>query len=275
VCASPAADLFLWELWGALLAGARAVIVPTGQAAPDALARLVHDERVTILTQEAQAFAGAASPWLRYVILRGELPAARHGGQPDGPRLLAMRGSAETGVHVACLAHDGGEAEGSFGQPLPDMAAWVLDAYGQPAPLGVPGELHVGGAGLARGYLNRPGLTAARFVTHPLAPGERLFRTGWTARWTTGGMLDECGERCARAMTREPTSVADSGTRDEARRAATAATRTEAARAAARDGAPVAIPAARPRYPFSAERHACLQARDTAAWRPRWRALTT
>ncbi|MBB3219275.1 amino acid adenylation domain-containing protein [Pseudoduganella umbonata] len=207
VCASPATDLFLWELWGALLAGARAVVVPAGKRTPDALARLVRDERVTLLTLPAQAFADAAwptlAPCLRHVVVRGESPgvAARLdslAAHAEGPRLLATRGSAETGVHATCFAPARGgagrdAAAGMIGHPLPDMSAYVLDAWGQPAPLGVPGELYIGGPGLARGYLHRPEMTAARFVRHPLAPDGRMFRTGRTARWTAGGVLDDRG----------------------------------------------------------------------------------
>lgn len=215
VCAPPAADLFLWELWGALVSGARAVIVPARAHTPAALARLVHDERVTILTREGHAFDGVDSPWLRYVIVRGEAAAgpsgAQHAAPGNGPRLLAMRGSAETGVHLTCRESGpagAAQAAGTIGRPLADMAAYVLDVHGQPAPLGVMGELHVGGAGLARGYLHRPDLTAARFATHPQVPGGRLFRTGQAARWTASGMLDDGGPQAGRVAPDEPAGAA-------------------------------------------------------------------
>ncbi|HEY0783506.1 MAG TPA: condensation domain-containing protein, partial [Thermoanaerobaculia bacterium] len=79
----------------------------------------------------------------------------------------------------------------AIGRPLPGTRAHLLDVRGELAPRGVPGELHLGGAGLARGYLARPELTAERFVPDPFGgePGGRLYRTGDLARWTAGGEL--------------------------------------------------------------------------------------
>lgn len=76
-----------------------------------------------------------------------------------------------------------------LGKPLPNRRLYVLDARGRPAPIGVPGELYIGGA-LARGYLNRPQLTQERFVSDTVAGGgTRLYRTGDRVRWLTGGEL--------------------------------------------------------------------------------------
>jgi acyl carrier protein len=81
-----------------------------------------------------------------------------------------------------------------IGVPIPDLKIYLLDQYGQPVPVGVPGEIYVGGAGVARGYLNRDELTAARFVADPIDPtGGRVYRSGDLARWLPSGQLEYLG----------------------------------------------------------------------------------
>ncbi|HEY4564596.1 MAG TPA: AMP-binding protein, partial [Thermoanaerobaculia bacterium] len=140
---------------------------------------------------------------LRYVIFGGEAlePAslapwvARYGDQR--PRLINMYGITETTVHVTYRPLGEGDlAVGSrIGVPIPDLAVHLLDAFLQPVPLGVAGEIHVGGAGLAEGYLDRPGLTAERFVPDPFSgvAGARLYRSGDLARRRPDGDLEYLG----------------------------------------------------------------------------------
>ncbi len=82
-----------------------------------------------------------------------------------------------------------------IGRPIPNMRAYILDSQQQPTPIGVPGELYIGGAGVAQGYLNRPALTAHRFIDHPLAgqPPLRLYRTGDLARFLPDGNIQFLG----------------------------------------------------------------------------------
>ena len=133
------------------------------------------------------AAAGVTPSSLRFVIFGGEaLDAgmlrpwiATHG---DRPALINMYGITETTVHVTYTPVEEPEEAGPsrIGRPIPDLQLYVLDRHMEPVPVGVTGELYVGGAGLARGYLGQPALTAERFVPHPFGSGagERLYRTG-------------------------------------------------------------------------------------------------
>jgi amino acid adenylation domain-containing protein len=213
---SYAFDFSVWEIWGALLHGGRLVVVPWQTSRdPEAFHALLASERVTVLNQTPSAFrqlaaveeTGGVPPELalRLVIFGGEAldPRSlrgwmdRHG--EETPRLVNMYGITETTVHVTyrpILRADVEAGEGSpVGVAIPDLAVWVLDGWGNPVPVGVPGELYVGGGGVARGYLDRPELTAERFLPDPFAaePGTRMYRTGDRLRWKTDGRLEFIG----------------------------------------------------------------------------------
>jgi fengycin family lipopeptide synthetase D len=81
----------------------------------------------------------------------------------------------------------------NIGRPLPDVYTYILDKHQNPVPIGVHGELYVGGIGVSRGYLNRPDLTAASFVDNPFRPGERMYRTGDITRWFPMGEIEFLG----------------------------------------------------------------------------------
>ena len=209
-------DFSVWEMWGALLYGGRLVVVPYWVSrSPELFYELVCRERVTVLNQTPSAFrqfieAGRVapaglSPSLRYVVFGGEAlePQSlkpwveRHGDAR--PRLVNMYGITETTVHVTyqpLAAADVESAAGSpIGSPIPDLQIYVLDRHLQPVPVGVRGEMYVGGDGLARGYLARPALTAERFIAHPFSPepGARLYKTGDLARRRADGTLEYLG----------------------------------------------------------------------------------
>ncbi len=108
-------------------------------------------------------------------------------------RVINMYGPTETTVWSA--THDVTDASGSvpLGKPITNTRIYVLDENLQTVPIGVPGELVIGGDGVARGYLNRPGLTAKRFIADPFNPGQRLYRTGDQARWREDGVVEFLG----------------------------------------------------------------------------------
>jgi amino acid adenylation domain-containing protein len=218
---SAAFDFSVWEIWGAWLHGGRLVIVPQATCRePEAFARLLRAEGVTILSQTPTAFrsllqalgphAHAQLPHVRRIVFGGEAlefrgVASWFGayGESDA-RLVNMYGITETTVHVTYRELSHGETvppatdrgpRGYIGAPLPDLRLYILDAQLEPVPAGVTGEIYVGGAGLARGYLHRPDLTATRFVPDPFAqrPGERLYRSGDLARCTSDGDIEYLG----------------------------------------------------------------------------------
>ncbi|HEX6747845.1 MAG TPA: non-ribosomal peptide synthase/polyketide synthase [Longimicrobium sp.] len=208
---SYAFDFSVWELWGALLYGGRVVVVPELDSRdPEAFHALVQREGVTVLNQTPSAFRQlirvdgerGGELALRVVVFGGEAlePATlrewveRRGAET--PRLVNMYGITETTVHVTYRPLGREDVFGGSGSPIgvriPDLRLYVLDPARRPVPIGVPGELYVGGGGVARGYLNRPELTAQRFVQNPFGPG-KLYRTGDRVRWLADGTLDYMG----------------------------------------------------------------------------------
>ncbi|MDT0319036.1 non-ribosomal peptide synthetase [Streptomyces millisiae] len=209
---SYAFDFSVWEMWGALLHGGRLVIVDDlVSRSPHDLLELLARERVTVLSQTPSAFRALEAAEadssveldLRLVIFGGEALDmasvgrwfARHGDA--APRLVNMYGITETTVHSTFHPLTEADAVGGaspIGVPLPDLAIYVLDRWGNIAPPGVVGEIHVAGGGVATGYLRRPGLTATRFVACPFGePGERMYRSGDLARYRRDGSLEYLG----------------------------------------------------------------------------------
>jgi amino acid adenylation domain-containing protein len=213
---SYAFDFSVWELWGALLYGGRVVVVPYLTArTPRDFYRLVCDEGVTVLNQTPSAFAqfmeAQAQPKeeqshaLRVVIFGGEAlefrmlrPWVERNGA-EQPQLVNMYGITETTVHVTyrllSAAEIATERGSLVGRPIGDLRVYLLDRHGEPVPIGVPGEMYVGGAGVARGYLNRAELTAERFLKDPFSEaGEgRMYRTGDLGRWRADGTIEYLG----------------------------------------------------------------------------------
>ncbi|MEU5658023.1 amino acid adenylation domain-containing protein [Streptomyces sp. NPDC047737] len=207
---SSAFDFSVWEIWGCLLTGGRLVVVPYWVTrSPEDFHRLLVQERVSVLSQTPSAFAhlmdverdGAGPAPVRLVVFGGEgleprmlLPwFDRH---PESRcRVVNMYGITETTVHVTAQTVTREEAltgSRSVGHALPGWWVRVADPEGRPLPVGVAGEIHVGGAGVAAHYLNRPDLDGQRFLTDPLT-GERTYRSGDKGRLLPDGRLEHLG----------------------------------------------------------------------------------
>ncbi|MHB8382373.1 MAG: non-ribosomal peptide synthetase [Candidatus Binataceae bacterium] len=225
---SYAFDFSVWEIWGSLLHGGRLVVVPfLTSRSPELFRELLRKEQVTVLNQTPSAFLQqlqsdqtSKSPdrsedkskdksddelALRLIIFGGEaldfgsLKAwvASHGDEM--PQLVNMYGITETTVHVTYLRITdrllAGGPGSRIGRPISDLQVYILDPHQNPVPIGVAGELYIGGAGLARGYLKRPELNAEKFIPNPFSDraGSRLYRTGDLGRYLRDGNLEFLG----------------------------------------------------------------------------------
>ncbi|MET9519170.1 amino acid adenylation domain-containing protein [Streptomyces sp. NPDC002994] len=213
---SYAFDVSVFEMWGALLHGGKLVVVPQDVArSPEDFLDLLVAHRVTMLAETPSAFrplvdlAAQGDPRIGQLSLRMVM----NGGEPlemadlrpwtdrlglERPILVNAHGITETTVIDTFHTVAAGDGEAGtlipIGHPLDDVSVHLLDRHGHLVPVGVAGEMHIGGPAVARGYLNRPALTAERFVPDPYGPpGARLYRTGDLARRRPDGMLEFLG----------------------------------------------------------------------------------
>ena len=200
-------DASTFEIWGALLHGARLVLAPDGPPDLAELGRLIEAQGVTTAWLTAGLFneivesRPATLAGVREILTGGEALSPKHVAMayralPQPLRIINGYGPTESTTFACCHPIDAAGLEAAdnipIGRPIGNTRAYVLDGHGQPVPTGVAGELHLGGDGLARGYLNRPGETVERFVVG-LGPAERLYRTGDRARWRADGTLEFLG----------------------------------------------------------------------------------
>ena len=204
-------DFSVWEIWGALMHGGQLLIVPQlVSRSPDECYALLCDAQVSILNQTPSAFRqliaaqgnSAQSHSLRQVIFGGEalepgmLKPWYARAVNAGTQLVNMYGITETTVHVTYRALEAADVHlvgvSPIGVRIPDLQLYVLDERHEPLPLGVVGELYVGGAGVARGYLNRQALNAERFLADP-ATGLRMYKTGDLGRLLADGSVEYLG----------------------------------------------------------------------------------
>ncbi|BBX24154.1 hypothetical protein MTER_35650 [Mycolicibacter terrae] len=203
-------DPFVWEIFWPLIVGARVVIAkPEGHKDAGYLARTVVEERVTtmhfvpsMLRRFLAEPAAVSCSGLRRVFCSGEALTAdlRDAFFAMLPaELYNLYGPTEAAIdvtHFHCVRGDSRPII-PIGRPIANIAIHLLDAAGNPVPIGVPGELCIGGVGVARGYLNRPEATAAAFGEDPFSsvPGALLYRTGDLARYLPDGNIEYLGRR--------------------------------------------------------------------------------
>jgi amino acid adenylation domain-containing protein len=207
--ANAAFDAATFEVWGALVNGARVVIVPRMVLlSPRAFRTMLEHAGITTLFlttalfNQMARYAPDAFRGCRSVLFGGEAVEPRWvravlDAAPPA-RLLHVYGPTETTTFATW--HEVRDVPPDaitipIGRPIANTEVYVLDAEREPVPVGLPGELYIGGPGLAAGYLNRPELTAQRFVQHPFTddPNARLYRTGDRVRYRTDGAIEFLG----------------------------------------------------------------------------------
>jgi amino acid adenylation domain-containing protein len=208
-------DASVWEFFVPLMSGATLVMArPGGHQDSGYLVQTIVEQRITtlqvvpsmleVLLEEA-GFGKCES--LRRVFCGGEALTLRTQEQfyqaLEGARLHNLYGPTEVSIDASYWDCERGQDYGvtqgvvPIGRPLANVQVYLLDEYLKPVPMGVTGEVHVGGVGLARGYLNRPELTGEKFIPDPFSAkaGARLYRTGDLARHLPGGALEFLGRR--------------------------------------------------------------------------------
>ncbi|HYR11628.1 MAG TPA: non-ribosomal peptide synthetase, partial [Longimicrobium sp.] len=219
---APAAfDAATLELWGPLLNGARVALYPPEAPSVEGIERAVAEHGVTVLWLTAGLFhlvvdeRIGALRGVRQLLAGGDVLSVPHVrrvlAELPGTVFINGYGPTENTTFTAChrvAALPEGAASVPIGRPIANTRVYVLDGRMEPVPVGVPGELYTGGAGLALGYLNRPALTAEAFVPSPFGDGERLYRTGDRVRWTE---VRECESAKVRKWNGDEASEASDG----------------------------------------------------------------
>ncbi|MDP1603152.1 MAG: amino acid adenylation domain-containing protein [Legionella sp.] len=196
--ASIAFDPSVLQLFNSLTIGAELFILP------ESLRKDIH-ALGSYLNHNQISFAGippallahldnTAYPHLQTLVVAGEAA-----NSPllnkwcAGRRLINAYGPTENTIGATIHHYEAGDSHTNIGRPIANVKCYVLDKNLMPVPVGVAGELYIGGAGVARGYLNQPKLTTERFIENPFASNTRLYKTGDLVRWLADGNLEFLG----------------------------------------------------------------------------------
>ena len=203
-------DASTFEIWGALLNGARLVLYPGETAALHELGDIIKKHSVTTLWLTAGLFHEMAGNHLnglntvKQLLAGGDVLSAHHVKSVltrlKKCRLINGYGPTENTTFTCCHVMTHADQVGQtvpIGRPISNTQVYILDDHLQPVPIGVVGELYIGGDGLARGYFNRPDLTAEKFIANPFSddPSSRLYKSGDLARYRMDGTIDFIGRR--------------------------------------------------------------------------------
>ena len=202
-------DVSVWEFFWPLMVGAQLVMAEPGRHQdPEYLGRTIEQQEITTLhfvPSMLRAFLESGESKrcgkLRRIICSGEALSAELAQkciEQIPAELHNLYGPTEASIDVTywpCRPEDLADGGVPIGKPIANTRMYVLDGEFEPVPVGVAGEIYIGGVGLARGYWNRPELTAERFIANPWGSeaGERMYRTGDLGRWRPDGNLEYLG----------------------------------------------------------------------------------
>ncbi len=200
-------DASTFELWGALLNGASCVLFPDLLPTPSAIASIIAKHKVTVVWLTSSLFntiideVPDALRGVQQVLTGGEALSVAHIRRAlvhlPTTQIINGYGPTECTTFACCYAipHQLSDDARSIpiGRPIGNTEAYILDATLNPVPVGVIGELYLGGDGLARGYLNRPELTCEKFIAHPFCSGMQLYKTGDLVRYLANGTIEFIG----------------------------------------------------------------------------------
>jgi aspartate racemase len=202
-------DASTFEIWGALLHGAKCVLPAQRFPSPAELGRLLHRHQVSVLWLTASLFnvvidqAPEALSEVRQLLIGGEALSVPHVRRAlsllPSTQIVNGYGPTESTTFACCYPIPARLDETTesipIGRPIGNTQVYILDAHLNPAPIGARGELCIGGDGLARGYLDRPELTNEKFIPNPFSrePGQRIYKTGDLARYLPDGNIEFLG----------------------------------------------------------------------------------
>jgi surfactin family lipopeptide synthetase A len=193
-------DASVWDILMGLMSGATLCLATQeARLSRSELVRLLQEQSITTATLPPSLLATLPEehlPSLQTIVATGEACSPELLERwARGRNFFNGYGPTETTIGAAFLKCEDPTQKLSIGRPYANMQVYILDRQWQPVPVGVPGEIHLGGVGLVRGYLNRPDLTAEKFIPHPFSAGEglRIYRTGDLGRYLPDGNIEFLG----------------------------------------------------------------------------------